>query len=423
MNAFTWIEAKTAEQAVAELSSERGGPALLKAGGVDVLDRLKEGLETPERLVNISRLGAGMREILVTEAKSVPPLVTKLLPSDKPGGEPTPRDCLKVGALATLAQVASHPHITQLLPALSAAASGAATPQVRQRRVFQRQLEGLLLQLIALAEQDLLGDLGAKDHDAVDGAAGVAASRVGQVEVAQAIGDGYRNFVQLGGLAGLIDVIQDVMNLDRLRLRFAHRLSGGVKSEDLHMGLVDELEPVLRTREDAHHLGTLAEQAGEVDPLEPDGLVFGLGAAVRGRRQQRWLPRGRAAEQSLGRTGYLSIEYLAQQVAGRDAESVAFGDLGENRRAQDSVFTAHILHRIALAPCGMKLRSAGRRWVEQRPVGVSVRAQQGAGFLEQAAQAVRQGRLALCRIRRPLAVDVSKRVSDDLAVRRGNELA
>lgn len=132
MNAFTWIEAKTAEQAVAELSSERGGPALLKAGGVDVLDRLKEGLETPERLVNISRLGAGMREILVTEAKSVPPLVTKLLPSDKPGGEPTPRDCLKVGALATLAQVASHPQITQLLPALSAAASGAATPQVRQ---------------------------------------------------------------------------------------------------------------------------------------------------------------------------------------------------------------------------------------------------------------------------------------------------
>ena len=92
MNAFTWIEAKTAEQAVAELSSERGGPALLKAGGVDVLDRLKEGLETPERLVNISRLGAGLREILVTEAKSVPPLVTKLLPSDKPGGEPTPRD-------------------------------------------------------------------------------------------------------------------------------------------------------------------------------------------------------------------------------------------------------------------------------------------------------------------------------------------
>ena len=35
-------------------------------------------------------------------------------------------------SLATLAQVASHPRITQLLPALSAAASGAATPQVRQ---------------------------------------------------------------------------------------------------------------------------------------------------------------------------------------------------------------------------------------------------------------------------------------------------
>ena len=42
MNTFTWIEAKTPEQVVAELQSQRGGPAVVKAGGVDVLDRLKE---------------------------------------------------------------------------------------------------------------------------------------------------------------------------------------------------------------------------------------------------------------------------------------------------------------------------------------------------------------------------------------------
>ena len=33
MNTFTWIEAKTPEQVVAELQSQRGGPAVVKAGG------------------------------------------------------------------------------------------------------------------------------------------------------------------------------------------------------------------------------------------------------------------------------------------------------------------------------------------------------------------------------------------------------
>ncbi len=53
MNTFTWIEAKTPEQVVTELQSERGGPAVIKAGGIDLLDRLKEGLDTPDRLVNL----------------------------------------------------------------------------------------------------------------------------------------------------------------------------------------------------------------------------------------------------------------------------------------------------------------------------------------------------------------------------------
>ena len=133
MNTFTWIEAKTPEQVVAELQSQRGGPAVVKAGGVDVLDRLKEGLEAPERLVNLRRLSArGMAEIAEVRKEALPEGVVKLLPVEATGAEPPPRDCLRLGACTTLAQLAQHPLLSQHVPALCAAAGGAATPQIRQ---------------------------------------------------------------------------------------------------------------------------------------------------------------------------------------------------------------------------------------------------------------------------------------------------
>ena len=133
MNTFTWIEARTPEQVVAELQSERGGPAVVKAGGIDMLDRLKEGLEAPERLINLRRLSArGMTELGERKKEALPQGVTKLLPSDTAGSEPPPRDCLAIGANVTLAQLAQHPLILQHTPALAAAAGGAATPQIRQ---------------------------------------------------------------------------------------------------------------------------------------------------------------------------------------------------------------------------------------------------------------------------------------------------
>lgn len=133
MNTFTWIEARTPEQAVAELQSTRGGPAAVKAGGIDLLDRLKEGLEAPERLINLRRLSArGMTEIAERKKEALPEGVAKLLPSETAGSEPPPRDCLQLGAGVTLAQLAAHPLVGQHLPALAAAAGGAATPQIRQ---------------------------------------------------------------------------------------------------------------------------------------------------------------------------------------------------------------------------------------------------------------------------------------------------
>ena len=111
MTPFQWIEARTAGQAAAEAA--RPG-ALLKAGGVDVLDRLKEGLEQPERLVNLRR--------------STDPLLREI--KEQPAAAARPAH-LRVGALVTLAQLAADPVVRKACPALAAAAAGAATPQVR----------------------------------------------------------------------------------------------------------------------------------------------------------------------------------------------------------------------------------------------------------------------------------------------------
>lgn len=145
MNTFTWIEARTAQQAAEELASPRGGAAVLKAGGVDLLDRLKEGLDAPERLVSIRRAGGaaspgdmGLGDIVEVKAAALPPEVARLLPGGAGGEEQTAqnaqtekRDCVRLGALTTLAQLAAHPLIASRLPALAESAHGAATPQIR----------------------------------------------------------------------------------------------------------------------------------------------------------------------------------------------------------------------------------------------------------------------------------------------------
>lgn len=111
MNPFTWIEVRTAAQAVAELAQPRGGAAMLKAGGLDLLDRMKEGLDQPARLINLRRLNDhGMAEVREL--------------ADPPR--------LHIGALVTLARIAEDPLVRKHAPALAQAMAGAATPQVRQ---------------------------------------------------------------------------------------------------------------------------------------------------------------------------------------------------------------------------------------------------------------------------------------------------
>jgi xanthine dehydrogenase YagS FAD-binding subunit len=102
MKAFTLIRPKNLSEAARE-AAKPGSE--VKAGGVDLLDRMKEGLDSPERVVSIAHV-PGMDGI-----EAGPPA--------------------KVGALATLARISSHPDLRRLYPALADAAEGAATPQIR----------------------------------------------------------------------------------------------------------------------------------------------------------------------------------------------------------------------------------------------------------------------------------------------------
>ena len=108
MQTFEWVDARTVQEA-ASLLTAKGAPGatVAKAGGVDLVDLIKEGVLRPSRIVNLKTID-GLNGI------------TK----DASGA-------LTIGALATLAQIETAPDIRTLFPALASAANHAATPQVR----------------------------------------------------------------------------------------------------------------------------------------------------------------------------------------------------------------------------------------------------------------------------------------------------
>ena len=103
MKALTWVEPAGVADAIAA-GAEPG--ALFKAGGVDVLDLLKEHVAEPSALVNLGRV----RELdFLREEKGA----------------------LVLGPLVTLARVAADERILGGARALAQAAGAAATPQIR----------------------------------------------------------------------------------------------------------------------------------------------------------------------------------------------------------------------------------------------------------------------------------------------------
>ena len=119
MNEFHWMsprdiaEATRAATATAAsaMSSRSGipaaGAAVLKAGGIDLLDLMKEGLLQPRRLINLRDI-PGLDRI-------------------EPAGE-----TLRIGPNVTLAQLAADAGVRAHLSALAEAAGTAASAQIRQ---------------------------------------------------------------------------------------------------------------------------------------------------------------------------------------------------------------------------------------------------------------------------------------------------
>jgi xanthine dehydrogenase YagS FAD-binding subunit len=107
MQTFEWVDAKSLDQA-SELvtASTKEKPVLLKAGGLDLMDLMKEGILRPSRLVNLKTV-PGLDQVAVADGN------------------------LKIGALVTLNTLDKDEQIRKTLPALSEAAGHAATPQVR----------------------------------------------------------------------------------------------------------------------------------------------------------------------------------------------------------------------------------------------------------------------------------------------------
>lgn len=102
MNRFSVAQCTSVDAALAALKDG----AVVKAGGVDLLDRMKEGTSQPEKLVNIRNI-AGLRGIRETDQR------------------------LEIGPLTTLAEISEHPLIRQKYQVLADACGSAATPHIR----------------------------------------------------------------------------------------------------------------------------------------------------------------------------------------------------------------------------------------------------------------------------------------------------
>lgn len=102
MNSFSLADCTTVDAALSQLKNG----AVVKAGGIDLLDRMKNGTDTPARLVNIRNI----RELRGVHAAP---------------------DGLTIGALTTLAEVAADPTIRSEYTVLADACGSAATPHIR----------------------------------------------------------------------------------------------------------------------------------------------------------------------------------------------------------------------------------------------------------------------------------------------------
>ncbi len=116
MNRFSWYDATTIEEALAQVSTTVSqtlqpetpqNAAVFKSGGIDLLDLMKEGLSEPQKIVNIKNI-TGLDRITFEKKKG-----------------------LRIGANVTLSQIESDALIKADYLALHLAAGCVGTPQLR----------------------------------------------------------------------------------------------------------------------------------------------------------------------------------------------------------------------------------------------------------------------------------------------------
>lgn len=105
MRAFEYANPRTVKEAVALLGATWNDAAVL-AGGTDLLSLMKDEVMAPKRIVNIK----GIKELAGIQRTAAG---------------------LRIGALATVDQLMASPLVRSEYPALTAAARGIASPQIR----------------------------------------------------------------------------------------------------------------------------------------------------------------------------------------------------------------------------------------------------------------------------------------------------
>lgn len=108
MSGLTIIKARTYEEAGRLAHAGDYSLPVLKAGGMDVIDHMKEGLLEPDALINIRGLRSDEGSKIRLEGRR-----------------------LRIDAAATLAEIGASDLLREKAPGLSEAAMSAATPQVR----------------------------------------------------------------------------------------------------------------------------------------------------------------------------------------------------------------------------------------------------------------------------------------------------
>ncbi|MGQ0626835.1 MAG: FAD binding domain-containing protein, partial [Phycisphaerales bacterium] len=111
MNRFAFATPATHAEAASLLQEKRYTLPVLKAGGLDVLDHMKEGLMEPDLLINIRRLRSQASPVTTTGEGAGLRIV--------------------IDATATLSEIASSAAMLKHAPVVAQAAGSAATPQVR----------------------------------------------------------------------------------------------------------------------------------------------------------------------------------------------------------------------------------------------------------------------------------------------------